>query len=134
MQQIYRKTPMPKCHCNKFTKQLYISAWVFSCKFAAYLQNTFLCEHLWRAASIKIHKIRNALIYISQFPLNAHLKEINSHFKLHYSKALYWTDAKVLLHQFTPISAKNVLTVRKLGYKYCVQRFAMTQKLLWKPQ
>ena len=34
--------------------QLYwnhISAWVFSCKFAAYFQNTFLEDHLWRAAS-----------------------------------------------------------------------------------
>ena len=39
MQQIYRRTPMPKCDFNKVTKQLYwnyISAWVFSCKFAAY--------------------------------------------------------------------------------------------------
>ena len=26
-------------------------AWVFSCKFAAYLQNTFSKEYLWRAAS-----------------------------------------------------------------------------------
>ena len=25
--------------------------WVLSCKFAAYFQNTFLYEHLWRAAS-----------------------------------------------------------------------------------
>ena len=27
------------------------SAWVFSCKFAAYFQNTFSYEHLWTAAS-----------------------------------------------------------------------------------
>ena len=27
-------------------------AWVFSCKFAAYFQNTFSYEHLWSAASI----------------------------------------------------------------------------------
>ena len=27
------------------------SAWVFSCKFAAYFQNTFFQEHLWEAAS-----------------------------------------------------------------------------------
>ena len=26
------------------------SAWLFSCKFAAYFQNTILLEHLWRAA------------------------------------------------------------------------------------
>ena len=39
-QQIYRRTPMPKCHFNKVTKQFYwnrTSAWVFSCKFAAQL-------------------------------------------------------------------------------------------------
>ena len=44
MQQIYRRTPMPKCDFNKVAKQLYwncTSAWVFSCKFAAYFQNTF---------------------------------------------------------------------------------------------
>ena len=27
------------------------SAWVFSCKFATYFQNTFSYEHLWTAAS-----------------------------------------------------------------------------------
>ena len=44
MQQIYWRTPMPKCGFNKVAKQLYwnhTSAWVFSCKFAAYFQNTF---------------------------------------------------------------------------------------------
>ena len=43
-QQIYRRTPMPKCDFNKFAKQFYwihTSAWVFSCKFAAYFQNNF---------------------------------------------------------------------------------------------
>ena len=33
MHQIYGRTPMPKCDFNKV-------AWVFSCKFAAYFQNT----------------------------------------------------------------------------------------------
>ena len=53
-QQIYKKTHMPKCDFNKFALQLYwnyTSAWVFSCKFAAYFQNTFYTEHLWTAAS-----------------------------------------------------------------------------------
>ena len=43
-QQIYKKTHMPKCDFNNFALQLYwnyTSAWVFSCKFAAYFQNTF---------------------------------------------------------------------------------------------
>ena len=44
MQQVYRRTPMPKCDFNKVSLQLYwnyTSAWVLSCKFAAYFQNTF---------------------------------------------------------------------------------------------
>ena len=54
IQQIYRRTPMPKCDFNKVALQLYwnhTSAWVFSGKFAAYFQNTFSWEHLWVAAS-----------------------------------------------------------------------------------
>ena len=54
MQQIYRREPMPKCDFHKVEKQLYwnyILAWVFSCKFVAYFQNSFLQEQLWRAAS-----------------------------------------------------------------------------------
>ena len=44
MQQIYRRIPMPKCNFNRVAKQLYwnhTSAWVFSCKFVAYFQNSF---------------------------------------------------------------------------------------------
>ena len=68
MQQIYRRKPMPKCDFNKVAKQLYwnhTSAWVFSCNFAAYFQNSFFKEHLWVAASVflrtmmKLSKIKN---------------------------------------------------------------------------
>ena len=44
MKQIYRRTLMPKCDFNNVAKQLYWNrtlAWVFSCKFAVYFQNTF---------------------------------------------------------------------------------------------
>ena len=44
MEQIYRRTPIPKCDFNNVSKHLYwnrTSAWVFSCKFAAYCYNTF---------------------------------------------------------------------------------------------
>ena len=44
IQQIYRRTSTPKCDYNKVAKQLYwnhTSAWVLSCKFAAYIQITF---------------------------------------------------------------------------------------------
>ena len=38
---------MPKCNL----RQKRTSAWVFSCKFAAYFQNGFYLEHLWVAVS-----------------------------------------------------------------------------------
>ena len=44
MQQIYKRTSMSKCDFNKVVLQSYwnhTSAWVFSCKFAVYFQNTF---------------------------------------------------------------------------------------------
>ena len=56
MQKILERTPMSKCDFNKVVLQLYwnrTSTWVFSCKFAAYFQNTFSLEHLWRSASVK---------------------------------------------------------------------------------
>ena len=37
--------------CNTAFCCNHISAWVFSCQFAAYFQNKFSKEHLWRAAS-----------------------------------------------------------------------------------
>ena len=54
MHQNFRRTLMPKCAFNKVALQLYWNhtlTWVFSCKFAAYFQNTFSSEHLWRAVS-----------------------------------------------------------------------------------
>ena len=50
MQHIYGRKPTPKCDFNKVT-----SPWVFSCKFAAYFQNTFFQEHFWVAASANCH-------------------------------------------------------------------------------
>ena len=54
MLKFYKRTLMPKCNFNKVALQLYWNptlAWVFSCKFAAYFQNTFLWEKLWRVAT-----------------------------------------------------------------------------------
>ena len=58
MQQIYRRRPIPKCDFNKIAKQLYWNgnlAGVFCYKFAAYFQNTFSLEHLWRATSVVLN-------------------------------------------------------------------------------
>ena len=41
MQQIYRRTRMSKCNFNKLANWHRTSAWMFSCNFAAYFQNTF---------------------------------------------------------------------------------------------
>ena len=50
MQQIYRRTPMPRCNFNKVALPLYCnctSAWVLSCKFTAYFQICCIfSEHL----------------------------------------------------------------------------------------
>ena len=55
MQQIYRRTPMQaENYFNKVAFQLHRNhtpARVFSCKFAAYFQNSFSDEYVWRAAS-----------------------------------------------------------------------------------
>ena len=51
---------MLKGDFNKAAKQRYYIhtlAWVFSCNFAAYLQNAFSQKHLWVAASEKVHYI-----------------------------------------------------------------------------
>ena len=55
MQQIYRRTPMQKCYFNKIAVQLHwnhTSAWVFSCKFAAY----FLCRYAYLKGDCKINR------------------------------------------------------------------------------
>ena len=72
MQQIYRRTLMKKCDFNKVAKQFYwnhTSAWVFSCKFAAYFQNTFSSEHLRTAASNTRYYWRKALFQLRFFHL-----------------------------------------------------------------
>ena len=55
MQQFHKKTPMQKYDFNKVAKQLYwncISAWLLSCKFAAFFQNIFSYKHVLVTASV----------------------------------------------------------------------------------
>ena len=57
MQQIYRRTPILK---SDF-KQLYwnhTSTWLFSCKFAAFFQNTFFMEQLSVDASDNLNGMK----------------------------------------------------------------------------
>ena len=65
MLQIYRRAPMPKFDIKKVSLQFFwnhTSAWVFSCKFAAYFPKIFFLEHLWMAASASNRQI-NILLY-----------------------------------------------------------------------
>ena len=52
MQQIYRRTPMPKYDCKTSLLKSYFGMGVL-CKSAAYFKNTFSYEHLLRAAFVK---------------------------------------------------------------------------------
>ena len=55
---------MLRCDFNKVSLQLFCSgasAWVFSCKSAAYFRNNFSSEHLWGAASIIYSKTNTPL-------------------------------------------------------------------------
>ena len=58
---------MPKCNFNKVALQLYGNltlVWMFSCKFAAYFQNTFFQEHLWTTASAFNQDFRGEVVFI----------------------------------------------------------------------
>ena len=49
MQQIHRRTPIPKCDFSEIALHLYwnhCSAWVFSCKFAAFLKSTCIPRNI----------------------------------------------------------------------------------------
>ena len=64
---------MPKYDFNKVVLQLYwnrTSAWVVSCKFAAYFHNTFSQEHLWVAASV------NSVFAFTEFFVSTDLSRI----------------------------------------------------------
>ena len=53
-----------KKSCSEKVEQLYwnrTSAWVFSCKFAAYFQNTFSKEQVWTAAFMSKYSEKSSL-------------------------------------------------------------------------
>ena len=71
---------MPKCDLNKVATQLrhHTSAWVLSCKFAAYLQNTLSLEHLLRATSF-YKNTSGGLLLKREIPLK--ITEVKRHAK-----------------------------------------------------
>ena len=52
------------CRCAISIKLFCNAAWVFSCKFAAYFQNTFPQEHLWTAASVSLYPFIIKCVYL----------------------------------------------------------------------
>ena len=104
MLQIYRRRSMPKCDFNKVALQLYWnrnSAWVFSCKFAAYFQNTFSEEHLWTAASVHSDNT-------NFYPIIS----AASDFSFHFLKRDLWFSAVLLFTQFTCILCTNLFIIQ----------------------
>ena len=104
MQQIYRRKTVPKCDFNKVVKQLYwnhTSTRLFSFKFAAYFQNTFLSEHLWRAAFVlpPIYYSHEAARRMSE--KNLQLKGIVKLQAVWLQIYWKWTSLHVLLRNFT---------------------------------
>ena len=96
MQQIYRRKTV--------AKQLYwhhTSARLFSCKFAAYFQNTFLSEHLWRAAFVlpPMYYSHEAARRMSE--RNLQLKGIVKLQAVWLQIYWKWTSLHVLLRSFT---------------------------------
>ena len=74
MYQIYWWTPMTKCDFDKVAFELYwnhISAWVLSCKFAAYFQDIFLQKHLWRVAFVNMVLFKVRLRMFTKLPMSA---------------------------------------------------------------
>ena len=85
MQQISRRTPMPRCDLNKVAKQLYWNRtleWMFFCKFAAYFQSIFSKERLRSAASV--------FLYFNPYHTNfPHLKILHHSLNVERHRILY---------------------------------------------
>ena len=110
MQQMYWRTPMSKCDFNKVALQLYwnhTSAWVFSCKFVAYFQNTFTSEDItamvgisaitqlfWMTNSlVKMFSLVLQILIISSFQNYMTLKKPQNSFQeeIHSNDSMIWT-------------------------------------------
>ena len=123
MQQIYRRTRMPKCDFNKVAKQLHwdrTSAWVLFCKLAAYFHNTSgllpLKKDFLSLISRENHKllskvwlIETMVLFIS-FPI----ANLNGSESLHCCLSVWyrygWTHKQLLskFQKFTEFSRKHL--------------------------
>ena len=145
MQQISRRTPMPKCH---------LSAWVFSCKSATYFQNAFSQENLWVAASVPINGFKvlarfsgiSFLSFIFQyifrkaFPSNKvfHFSQVNVFIACHLSKIDIQSERRVLFYfpqniRFFVSKTSNFLFRKKrFSLKIAVPDFQKDKKITFR--
>ena len=138
MQQICRRTPMPKCDFNSICVRALLnhtSRWVFFCKFAAYSQNTFSLEHLWRTASdfytlkIKRKRLLNqfmVLYFDKQDSVSKNNTEIQDVLKISINK---WKSINTLLQKCISFPKQFFLTLplvvegikfNKIEFKFCM--------------
>ena len=96
--------------CSKFTgghpcrsvisiRQLYwnrISACVFTCKFAAYFQNTFFTEHLWKAVSVNQKTIYKYHLEVYSEPSQRSKKKFFKKIHAFLYATLFFNSASVL--------------------------------------
>ena len=145
MQQISRRTPMPKCH---------LSAWVFSCKSATYFQNAFSQENLWVAASVPINGFKvlarfsgiSFLSFIFQyifrkaFPSNKvfHFSQVNVFIACHLSKIDIQSERRALFYfpqniRFFVSKTSNFLFRKKrFSLKIAVPDFQKDKKITFR--
>ena len=88
------------------------SAWVSSCKFAAYFQNTFSREHLWVAASLTCFGktiLNNSEFFLVTLIFRNFLRQWWKFYSLQYGEIICWNtvsqiwtsaDPKCFLHKF----------------------------------
>ena len=103
MQQIYRRTPMQKCELNKVA--LATSAWVFSCKFAAYFQKNLLLRRPLESCFWKCYDHFSSFI---KFISIKEILKIGCYIYIYWGKWLFWRKNKWQwrhsLHLFSIIS------------------------------
>ena len=114
---------MPEGDFNKVVLQLYwnhTSAWVFSCKFAAYFQNIFSEEHLWTQASDRL----SLTIYLIFFFLSKAKIAKNP------LSSLHWSDLILLLIVYSTyvLQLLQKLTLSLTKVTHCAVKTTLTRQ------
>ena len=133
---------MPKCDFNKVALQLYwncTSAWVFSCKYAAYFQNTFSQEHLWRTASgdrrdnkfyfLHVEVIHEQVKLTTIIYRKATFSGVYSYFEIFLPAAYKFSMISTLVYRYFRICLDWAKGFTELNY---IVKYISKKWLLWK--